>query len=134
MEVEHDVGAIGDEESVVDGKAEALHGSDLLEERGDVDDGAVAHDALVGGLEEADGNQVEGDALAVDDDRVAGVGAAGGSAADIVATGVTGGGNPYLLPTVSTNLPFPSSPHWEPRTTSTLPLDMVVRLDLTIEE
>ena len=74
---EDDLGAVGDVEAGIDVDAEVAEASGLLEEGHGVEHDAVADDAAAPGAQHAAGHELEDELLAVDDDGVAGVVAAG---------------------------------------------------------
>mmetsp|Transcript_23520 Transcript_23520/g.49756 ORF Transcript_23520/g.49756 Transcript_23520/m.49756 type:complete len:616 (-) Transcript_23520:291-2138(-) len=84
VEVEDEVGAVGDEDAAFGVDSRLEESVELVEEGGEVDDDAVADDA--GGLlvEDAGGEEVEFVLLALDDDGVSGVGSSGDTGADVV--------------------------------------------------
>ena len=71
------LGAVGDEELAVDGEAGVFELLDLVEEGHGVENDAVADDAFAVRAQNAAGNELQDELLAVDDDGVAGVVAAG---------------------------------------------------------
>ena len=58
----------------------------LLEEGENVHHAPVTDDASRLGLNDTDGDEMEGDGLAIDNDGVSGVGASGGTTAEVVST------------------------------------------------
>ena len=80
---EDDLGAVGDEELVVDGEAGVLELFDLGEEGHGVEDDTVADDALGLRPEDAAGDELEDELAALDDDGVPGVVAAGVAGDDV---------------------------------------------------
>ena len=84
-----DLGAVGDEElrgGVVRGQAGVLELFDLVEEGRGIEHDAVADDAFAAGAQDAAGDQLQNELLAVDDDGVAGVVAAGVAGDDVEAS------------------------------------------------
>jgi len=73
---EDDLGAVGDEELVVDGEASFAELAYLVEESRGVQHDSVADDAFAAGTEDAAGNKLQNELPTVNDDGVAGVMAA----------------------------------------------------------
>lgn len=83
VHVEDDVGAVRDVYAAVGAQAVLLERGELGEEAGDVDDAAAADDVDAARVDEARGQDVEVVRDAVGDNRVAGVVAALGAAAEL---------------------------------------------------
>ena len=74
---ENDLGAIGNKEIAIDFHARGAQGSDFLQKSQRIDHHSIADDAGALGPQNAAGHQLQDKLLAVDDDRVSGVVAAG---------------------------------------------------------
>ncbi len=70
---ENDLGAVGDEELLVDVNAEVAQLADFFQEGQRVEDDAVADDGLAGGAQDAARDELEDELLAADDDGMSGV-------------------------------------------------------------
>lgn len=83
VDIENDMGAVGDEDAAVGVQAVLLERLEFLEEAGDVDDAAASDDVDAVGIDKATGENVEVVRDAVGDNGVAGVVTALGTAADL---------------------------------------------------